>query len=160
MAGFTTVQLGKNNFSDLTQPDAASKQFYIGISGGGWRALSGHMGAFRALSSTSLLPKVTFFSSVSGGSWFLSKLGFDEDFAGKVLVDDDLIAEVVSEWFEKNYFPEMQRVDETIFDDGGVKSSVSEIVSHAAGPTLSRWDVDQKMYDVYDTSSPTSPLSS
>ena len=118
IVGFTAVQLGKEHMLELTQTNR-SKQFYVGISGGGFRALSGHMGTFRTLSNTSLLSKVTMFSSVSGGSWFLSKLSFDKNFAEKVLGNDVLITEVVSEWFEKNYFPQMQRVDPPDSDGGG-----------------------------------------
>ena len=133
VAGFTAIQLGKEQMLELTQTNG-SKQFYVGISGGGWRALSGDMGTFRTLSNTSLLSKVTMFSSVSGGSWFLSKLSFDKHFAEKVLKNDVPITEVVSEWFEKNYFPQMQRVDQPDSDDGGIKSSLAEILSQVAGP--------------------------
>ena len=72
----------------------------MGISGGGWRALAGHMGAFRALSNKGALPMVDMYSAVSGGSWFLSKLSFDNDFAGKVLGNHTHIAEDALQWFE------------------------------------------------------------
>jgi len=126
--GFIAVNLGPEDVVELTQ-SKESKEFYIGVSGGGWRALTGHMGAFRGLSNTSALSKVTMISSVSGGSWFLSKLGFDEDFAVKVLLDDFPIGDVVSEWLRINYFTKIQRV---LSEDVDVKGSVSEIVSQAA----------------------------
>ena len=151
VAGFTAVQLGKAQMLELTQTNT-SKQFYVGISGGGWRALSGHMGTFRRLSNTSLLPKVTMFSSVSGGSWFLSKLSFDEDFAAKVLTNGVPITEVVSEWFEKNYFPQMQRVDPPDSEGGGIKSSVPEIVSQAAGPIKQSFGTTMLAADRFDLS--------
>ena len=81
------------------------KRFYVGVSGGGWRALAGHMGAFRALSSKHVLPAVDMFSSVSGGTWFLTKLAFDEKFSEKVLGNEMHISEDVLEWMERDYFP-------------------------------------------------------
>ena len=80
------------------------KQHYIGISGGGWRALNGHMGIFRALSSITYLRLVKAFSAVSGGSWFLSKLAFDEDFSKSVLQNETHITEVALDWMERKYF--------------------------------------------------------
>ena len=134
-AGFIGVRLGEEEVADLMQ-NKTSKQYYVAISGGGWRALSGHMGTFRELGITDSLSKVLFFSSVSGGSWFLHKLSFDEDFAEKVLIDNLPIGEVVSEWFEDEYFPAMQQVEQNQTprdgsEDDFVKGSVAEMLSQA-----------------------------
>ena len=84
--GFLSLQLGNQSLPQPEQRKPDNKKYYVGISGGGWRALSGHIGAFRALSTRSALSEVDMFSSVSGGTWFLTKLAFDNDFAGKVLL--------------------------------------------------------------------------
>ena len=102
--GFCSVHLG-NDAADACEPlKPASKKYYVGISGGGWRALSGHMGAFRVLSEKGALKIVDMFSSVSGGTWFLTKLAFDNDFSTRVLGSETSIAEEVMEWMESKYF--------------------------------------------------------
>ena len=137
-AGFTTVhKVGTGHIGAVPKAKSQGKKYYLALSGGGWRALSAHMGTFRVLGDTGALSMVNFLSSVSGGSWFLSKFAFDEDFAQKVLSDDIPIADVSMEWFENSYFPEMQHVDqpqETISKESALKSSVSKIISKAAGP--------------------------
>ena len=76
------------------------------------------------------------FSSVSGGTWFLSKLSFDDEFAAKVFDDRVPITEVVAEWFEDKYFPQMQQVVQPDSGDDGdrMRSSVAEIISQEDGP--------------------------
>ena len=81
------------------------KQYYVGLSGGGWRALAGHMGAFRALSNKNALGMVNYISSVSGGTWFISKLAFESAFSKNVLRNERDITDVVSDWMEREYFP-------------------------------------------------------
>ena len=83
--GFTSFEFGNKVVQEPETPPvkSESKKYYVGISGGGWRALAGHMGAFRALSNHMVLPKVSMFSSVSGGTWFLTKLAFDDFFFHK-----------------------------------------------------------------------------
>ena len=76
--GFTSLQLGQERINKPRTIKDVWTKYYIGISGGGWRALAGHMGAFRALSQKGALPKVDMLSSVSGGTWFLAKLSFDD----------------------------------------------------------------------------------
>ena len=102
--GFTSLRLGKEPPKKLGREKNETK-YYVGISGGGWRALSGHMGAFRALSNNNALSNVDMLSSVSGGTWFLTKLAFDNDFARLVLDNKTPIADVVFKWFESGYFP-------------------------------------------------------
>ena len=104
--GFTSFQFGSKL---VKEPETAprkseSKKYYIGISGGGWRALAGHMGAFRALSNHMVLPEVSMLSSVSGGTWYLTKLSFDEYFSKKVLRNKTHIGEEALEWMEQEYF--------------------------------------------------------
>ena len=92
---------------------------------------------FRELNNTSVLSNVTLISSVSGGTWFLTKLVFDEDFADKLLLDDVPIGDVVSEWFRADYFAEIQRSEQPRqyhSDNPTVKGSLSKIVSQVAGP--------------------------
>merc|ERR1712159_164734 len=88
--GLTSIPLGHGT---LHAPDRQlvkprGKPYYVSISGGGWRALAGHMGAFRALSNKNALKLVDTFSSVSGGTWFLTKLAFDANFSQKVIGND------------------------------------------------------------------------
>ena len=105
--GFTSFKFGNEALQehDNESGKSKSKKVYVGVSGGGWRALAGHMGAFRALSNKNVLSTVDTFSSVSGGTWFLSKLAFDEKFSAKVLGNETNIGEDVLEWMERDYFP-------------------------------------------------------
>ena len=132
--GFIHLKLAKEQqHLKLDKEKPASTKHYVCISGGGWRALAGAMGGFRALSNQDALRMVDMFSSVSGGSWFLSKLSFDEYFAKKVLGNHTGITNVVSEWFESEYFPAMENVNDspqTTTDDAGVRSFVSTITLH------------------------------
>ena len=107
MGWVSLLQLDNGTLQQHGQEEQRSgeNKLFVGISGGGWRAFSGHCGIFRALSSKNILRMVHMFSSVSGGSWFLTKLAFDERFAAKVLRDDEHITEVVLEWMERDYFP-------------------------------------------------------
>lgn len=85
--------------------------YYMGVSGGGWRALSAAMGAFRGLSKMrkedagdlTALEQLKYVSSVSGGSWFMSSLMYSQVFSDLVLVSDEPVAIVVERWF-KAYF--------------------------------------------------------
>ena len=106
--GFTATQLGDEALQTADERAKAKprgKPYYVGISGGGWRALAGHVGAFRALSNTNTLGMVDMFSSVSGGTWFLTKLAFDAKFSQNVLRNENHITEVVLQWMEREYFP-------------------------------------------------------
>ena len=136
-AGFLAVQLSTEQIGEVAKAKSQEKRYYLALSGGGWRAMSAHLGTFRVLGNTSALSMVNFLSSVSGGSWFLSKFMFDEDFASQVLSDDVLITDVSLKWFENSFFPEMQDVDKHIdatANQSALKSSVSKILSTAACP--------------------------
>ena len=135
--GFTSTKLGKQDIPQRMAAKPYAAKYYVGISGGGWRALSGHMGAFRVLGNTGALSMVDMLSSVSGGTWFAIKFAFDDDFAQKVLSNEMTIAEAVLEWFEKEYFPVLRNVEHTRQSQQGeppgavVRSSLSTIVSQA-----------------------------
>ena len=104
--GFTSTELGgeKRQLPEREDVKPRGKPYYVGVSGGGWRALAGHMGAFRALSNKNALRLVDMFSSVSGGTWFLTKLAFDANFSRNVLHNEPHITKVVMEWMEHEYF--------------------------------------------------------
>ena len=102
--GFISEHFEKEEGQTLEEFKPCGKKYYVGISGGGWRAQAAHMGAFRVLGEKDSLSMVNMLSSVSGGTWFLTKLGFDDEFAGKVLGNEAPIGAVVSEWFEDSYF--------------------------------------------------------
>ena len=151
----TTTMLTSTGFTTFSHEDAVphrieteegeshAKQHYIGISGGGWRALNGHMGVFRALSSVTYLPLVKMFSAVSGGSWFLSKLAFDEDFSESVLKNETHISEVALDWMERKYFGVMRKTTcsqtnkPTEHFDNGVGSFLSTAILQAPEPIKS-----------------------
>ena len=132
--GFTSLQFG----SETLQPTSLPRKFYVGVSGGGWRALTGHMGAFRALSNNNLLPMVDMFSSVSGGTWFLTKLAFDDEFSAKVLRNDMHISESVLEWMERDYFPVIRNAtrlhQKKQSSNDNVASFLTTLVTQAPGP--------------------------
>ena len=141
VTGFTTFTLGdearkEKGSSAGKSPD---KQYYVGMSGGGWRALAGHMGVFRGLSNKNSLPMVKMFSSVSGGSWLLSKLSFDPDFSAKVLRSDTHITEVVLEYMERHYFPTVRdtmclKKSQKLPKGGGVGSFLATAILQAPEP--------------------------
>ena len=109
--GFTSFQVVDQDFQQHVAGQEQSchpKQHYVALSGGGWRALTSHMGSLRSLSNKGALNRVKMFSSVSGGSWALSNLAFNPRFSKNVLRNDTPIANVASEWFEENYFPAMR----------------------------------------------------
>ena len=108
--GFLAVQLG-GELGQMQTHKPEKRKYYVGLSGGGWRALSAAMGLFRGLSENGALPMVDMFSSVSGGTWFLTKLSFDEEFAKKVLESKVPISSIVLWWFEKKYFPAFKHVE-------------------------------------------------
>ena len=134
--GFISVKLGNDTticHTDHLTPH--TKKYYVGISGGGFRALSSHIGAFRALNSRSALSTVDMLSSVSGGSWFLSKLMFDEKFATKVLGNADPVGDVVSDWLENIYFASLdlaERSPQTTPTDV-LRSFITTVVTQAPG---------------------------
>ena len=104
--GFTSIPLGDKTLQTPERQEVKprGKPYSVAISGGGWRALAGHMGAFRALSNKNALGMVDMLSSVSGGTWFLTKLAFDAKFSRKVLHNETDIGEVVMEWMESDYY--------------------------------------------------------
>ena len=131
--GFTSFQSTDQNVRKPVrerEPSGASKQ-YIALSGGGWRALSSHMGTFRGFSNTGILETVTMFSSVSGGSWTLSNLAFNANFSHNVLRNDTPIGNVVLEWMEAEYFAKIRNT--MCFQESG--QSISSIT--AVGRLLS-----------------------
>ena len=134
--GFLSVNLGNEKLPQPEQRKPPSKKYYVGISGGGWRALAGHMGAFRALSNKGALPMVDMYSAVSGGSWFLSKLSFDDDFAGKVLGNHTHIAEDALQWFENDFFPAIANVTPSpqTTNHDRVRSFVSTMILQGPAP--------------------------
>ena len=129
-SGFLSVDLG-GELGVMQEKKPESKKYYVGISGGGWRALSAAMGAFRGLSETGALPMVDMFSSVSGGTWFLTKLSFDEQFAKKVLDSEVDISSVVLWWFEKKYFPAFHHVER---NDERISALATMLSTLANGP--------------------------
>ena len=140
-SGFISLILGNVNSHQPEQSHSdLKKKFYVCISGGGWRALSGHMGAFRGLSDEGVLSQVDMFSSVSGGTWFLVKLAFDPAFAAKVFDNSTAIAEVVFQWFNSKYFATLQQVKrkgkraEQPTHDDVVRSFVSTMITQAPAP--------------------------
>ena len=135
--GFLTLELGKVAVEGPRKDKPYPGKHYIGISGGGWRALSGHMGAFRSLSENGALPKVHMFSSVSGGTWFLSKLAFDEDFSANVLDNKRPISEIVGEWLESFYFRTLlssSGLRHNEQNQDGLRGFLTKLVAHAPGP--------------------------
>ena len=59
--GFASFQRANEDFQQLNgEPEQNShpKEHYIGLSGGGWRAMTSHMGSFRSLSNKGVLEKV------------------------------------------------------------------------------------------------------
>ena len=134
--GFLSVNLGNEQFPQPGQRKPPSKKYYVGISGGGWRALAGHMGAFRALSNKGALPMVDMYSAVSGGSWFLSKLSFDDDFAGKVLDNHTRISDDVLQWFEGDFFPAITNTNPAPqkTNHAPVRSFVSDMILQGPAP--------------------------
>jgi len=137
--GFTSFQFGNKLVQELETPPvkSESKKYYVGISGGGWRALAGHMGAFRALSNHMVLPKVSMFSSVSGGTWFLTKLSFDDNFSRKVLRNETHIGEDVLEWMEQEYFVVIRNTThfpQTKENQNQVSSFLTSLVTQAPAP--------------------------
>ena len=55
--GFISLGLGEDaTIHQTDQFTPHTKKYYVGISGGGFRAFSGHIGAFRALNNRSALP--------------------------------------------------------------------------------------------------------
>ena len=105
--GFTSTPLGGDAppASERAKAKPRGKYYSVGISGGGWRALAGHTGVFRALSKKNALRLVDMFSSVSGGTWFLMKVAFDKIFSQDVLHSAKHIGEVVMNWMESKYYP-------------------------------------------------------
>lgn len=103
--GFVTVRLGKAPIEEPPKRKSDDTKYYLSVSGGGWRALSSSIGALRGLSTTNALSNVDMFSSVSGGSWFLTKLTFDDEFASEVLGTDVPIGHVITKWYDTQYFP-------------------------------------------------------
>ena len=107
------------------------------------------MGVFRVLSELGALEIVDMFSSVSGGTWFLTKLAFDNDFSTKVLSSKDSIAEVVMEWMESEYFRAFRDVKRTegSSDDPNLKRFLTTVISQgpdalkaAVGPGIVAFD--------------------
>ena len=134
--GFISVSLGNDTTSCHTDhPTPYTKKYYVGISGGGFRALSSHIGAFRALNNRSVLSTVDMVSAVSGGSWFLSKLMFDENFAAKVLGNADPVGDVVSEWLENIYFASLHRAKRSpqTTPTEVLRSFITTVVTQAPG---------------------------
>ena len=140
--------------SNPKQRKPGDEKCYVGISGGGWRALSGHMGAFRALNNRSALSEVDVFSSVSGGTWFLTKLAFDNVFAGNVLDNETSIAEVVSEWMESIYFDALQKASATpqTVSKEVTRNFITTTVTHAPGPIASQLNTGMIAMEKFDFS--------
>jgi len=111
--GFVTVKLGIAPIDEPRQQKSDDTKYYFSISGGGWRALSSSAGTLRGLSTTGALANVDMFTSVSGASWFLTKLAFDNDFASEVLGSDVPIGRVITKWYETEYFPGMTQAETT-----------------------------------------------
>ena len=134
--GFTSVGLGNKKIPKRLEKKKKSSAFYVGISGGGFRALAGHMGAFRGLSTQGDLSMVTMLSSVSGGTWFLTKLGFESEFAEKVLGNSTPITDVVFKWFESEYFRKLRTAHRVREEDAEhvIRSFVTHMVAQAPGP--------------------------
>merc|ERR1719182_284479 len=104
-AGFVSVKLGKAPIDEPRKQKSDDTKTYFSISGGGWRALSSSVGVLRGLSVTGALANVDMFTSVSGASWFLSKLAFDNEFASEVLGTEVPIGHVITKWYETDYYP-------------------------------------------------------
>ena len=136
--GFTSLNLGHEALAECETEKPDDKKYYVGISGGGWRALAGHMGVFRVLSNKGTLQKVDMFSSVSGGTWFLAKLAFDNDFAEKVLGNES-ISKFSMEWLESHYFPAIRKVtgSRPESNDDVVRSFLTTIATHGPDPISS-----------------------
>ena len=109
VAGFTNAQLGTGPMQEPEKQKPVNKKYYMGISGGGWRAIASTMGVFRGLSQLGTLSHVDMFSSVSGGTWFLSKLAYDDKFAKSVLTNETRIGRSTTNYMEKQYFRTMKR---------------------------------------------------
>ena len=128
--GFISFHLPDENFQQPGEERETCDdvQHYMALSGGGWRALSSHMGSLRGFSNAGTLKGVKMFSSVSGGSWTLGNLAFDAQFAENVLRNDTPIAEVTSAWMEGGYFPAIR--DTMCFKENEQRaSSKSAVVS-------------------------------
>ena len=140
-AGLTSVHLGKKgNTRTFMKKNKSETSFIgVGVSGGGLRALAAHMGTFRALSNAGVLSQVNTFSSVSGGSWFLLKLSFDNAFARMVFDNKVPVAMAVSQWFEEEYYAAIRNLNRTreVDPDALVRSFVTRIIDQAPGPIRS-----------------------
>ena len=129
--GFTALNFGGDEPQEpqLELDKSIARKYYVGVSGGGWRALTGHMGAFRALSDKGVLPTVDMVSSVSGGTWFLTKLAFDERFSEKVLRNDTQISHAVLQWMERDYFPAIQNAIRLRQNDRAKNDKIAAFIS-------------------------------
>lgn len=110
-------------------------KYYVAISGGGWRSISISMGIFRGLKP--YLKHVDAFSSVSGGSWFLTQLAFDQKFAKSVLgTNARPIEKEITKWFETHYFPKMMQKDVEYKEvpQGAIAAAIDKLA--VAGYTL------------------------
>ena len=129
--GFTALNFGGDELQEpqLDFNKSISRKFYVGVSGGGWRALTGHMGAFRALSTKNVLPTVDMFSSVSGGTWFLTKLAFDATFSETVLRNETKISHAVMQWMEGEYFPVIKNTTRLRQNDRTKNDKIAAFIS-------------------------------
>ena len=117
-AGFVMVKLGKALGDEPRKRKSDDTKYYFSISGGGWRALSSSVGVLRGLSTTGALSNVDMFTSVSGASWFLSKLTFDNKFASEVLGTEVPIGHVITKWYDTDYFPSLTSAETAPCKDG------------------------------------------
>ena len=158
--GFISLPLGTEALQEPEQGQKKSRdtKYYVAISGGGWRALASHTGAFRALSNHNVLSIVDTFSSVSGGTWFLIKVSFDENFSTNVLRSEAPIGDVVSKWFTKEYFLAIQNAQRSRektnaeSSEDVVKSFLSTLILQAPEPIPSKFGSGIVAADHFDFS--------